>query len=146
MLRAVGGGRHGGKNLPAAAPENQLLKKVPKAPDELMDENSRLIWQTQARVMIDRNQLTVDHLPLLIAYCNSFSIMLIADQRIVSEGITGYTKDGEKKHPALNARADAISALVRIGSLLGLDPTSYRRMTGGGGGGGNGDNEFKEYT
>lgn len=145
MVRSAGGGRKSGKSQLPAAVSEQLVKKVPPAPQELIDTNAALIWRQQARVMIDRSQLTVDHLPLLLAYSNSFAILLQADARIAAEGLTGYTKDGEKKHPVLNARADAISALVRVGSLLGLDPTSYRRMSGGGGGP-SPKNPFDEFT
>lgn len=143
MTRAAGGGRKGGDNLPAVANQH-LLRKVPKAPDELMDDSARLIWQTQARVLIDRGLLTTDHLPLLMGYCNSFALMLKADAMLVDQTIIAATKEGFKKHPAMNVRQDAISCMVRIGSLLGLDPTSHRRLLGGGGGA-DPDNEFGEF-
>lgn len=143
MVRAVGGGRKSGVDLPAATDE-QLLRKVPKAPDELIDQNAILIWKTQARVLIDRKILTEDHLPLLLAYCNSFALMLQAEA-LLKCGIIANTKEGIKKHPAMNVRQDAISSLVRIGSLLGLDPTSYRRMMGGGGDG-DGENPFAAFA
>lgn len=144
--RASGAGRKPGSNLPAAVPDDQLLKKVPKAPDELMDDNSCLIWKSQARVLIDRKVLTEDLLPLLLAYCNSFSIMLKADAMILKDGLISYGELGEKKHPALNARADAISALVRIGSLLGLDPMSHRRLVGGSNSEGGSGGEWSEFN
>lgn len=144
--RATGAGRKPGSNLPAAVPDDQLLKKVPKAPDELMDDNAILIWKSQARVLIDRKVLTEDLLALLLAYCNSFAIMLKADKVISDEGLISYGEHGEKKHPALNARADAISALVRIGSLLGLDPMSHRRLVGVPGSEGGGGGEWGEFN
>ena len=91
--RASGAGRKPGSNLPAAVPDDQLLKKVPKAPDELMDDNSCLIWKSQARVLIDRKVLTEDLLPLLLAYCNSFSIMLKADAMILKDGLIALKLD-----------------------------------------------------
>ena len=50
------------------------------------------------------------------------------------DGITTPTERASK-HPAVAVRQDALSTLVRVGSLLGLDPTSYRRLMGGGGSG-----------
>lgn len=144
--RASGGGRKPGSNLPAAVPDDQLLRKVPKAPEELMDDNAQLIWKSQARVLIDRSVLTEDLLPLLLAYCNSFSIMLKADSVISKEGLVSYGEHGKKKHPALNARADAISAMVRTGSLLGLDPMSHRRLTGVSSDNTGTGNEWQEYS
>ncbi|HEN3355827.1 TPA: P27 family phage terminase small subunit [Yersinia enterocolitica] len=38
---------------------------------------------------------------------------------------------GLKKHPAVAVRNDCVSQLARLGSLLGLDPLSRIRMTGG---------------
>ena len=61
-------------------------------------------------------------------------------------GRSKFEFDEIKKHPAVAVRQDALSTLVRVGSLLGLDPTSYRRLMGGGGGGDpEGDNEFRTF-
>ncbi|WP_456310434.1 P27 family phage terminase small subunit [Serratia proteamaculans] len=51
--------------------------------------------------------------------------------------------DGLKKHPAVSVRNDCVSQLARLGSLLGLDPLSRIRMTGGGGQ--EEENEFNEF-
>lgn len=146
MVRAAGGGRKGGKNLLPSAPANEVMTKAPP-PDELRDDNAVAIWHTQASVLIGRKILTVDHLPLLMAYCNSFSLYLEAEQAISVGGLTVYSaKGGPKKNPVVNVRQDALSAMVRIGSLLGLDPLSMRRMTGGGSGDKDGnENEFSEF-
>lgn len=143
MARASGGGRKPGKDL--LAPLADALTEIPP-PDELLDDNARAVWHTQSRVLIERKLLTIDQAPILLAYCNSFALMLKADLIIQREGLTVYTASGgEKKHPALNARNDAISSLTRIGSLLGFDPTSYRRIMGGSDKSSSGDNEFSEF-
>ncbi|WP_202598524.1 MULTISPECIES: phage terminase small subunit P27 family [unclassified Vibrio] len=146
MTRAAGGGRKSGKSTLPSAPAHEAMTKAPP-PDELRDDNAVAIWKTQTKVLIERRILTVDHLPLLMAYCNSFSLYLEAEAAITEGGMTVYSaKGGPKKNPVVNVRQDALSALVRIGSLLGLDPLSFRRMTGGGGGGNEeGDNEFAEF-
>ena len=82
----------------------------------------------------------------MLAYCDSFALYLTAKKMIKEDGITTPTESGIKKHPAVAVRQDALSTLVRVGSLLGLDPTSYRRLMGGGGGGDpEGDNEFRTF-
>ncbi|MBT2925325.1 phage terminase small subunit P27 family [Vibrio anguillarum] len=146
MVRATGGGRKSGKNTLPSAPAHEALVKI-DPPDELRDDNAMAIWQTQSRVLMDRKLLTIDHGPLLLAYCNSFSLYLEAEQAISTEGLTVYSaKGGPKKNPSVNVRQDALASMVRIGSLLGLDPLSIRRMTGGGSGDKDGnENEFSEF-
>ncbi|MFQ2255788.1 phage terminase small subunit P27 family [Aeromonas hydrophila] len=145
MTRAAGGGRKGGGDLPVA-PSNQIIKRAPPVPPELHYPEAKLLWRSTTKTLIGRQQLTEDHLPLVLAYCNSFGLYLKAELMVLNEGITATTAEGIKKHPAVAVRQDAISSLVRIGSLLGLDPTSYRRLMGGGGGGGpDGENEFKDF-
>ncbi len=146
MVRAVGGGRKSGKNTFPSAPAHEVMTKAPP-PEALRDEDAVLIWKTQSRVLIERQILTVDHLPLLLAYCNSFSMYLEAEREVSEQGLTVSTpRGGPKKNPSVNVRQDALSAMVRIGSLLGLDPLSMRRMTGGGGGSKDGnENEFDEF-
>lgn len=147
MVRAVGGGRKKGKaNLPTAS-KATALKKV-DAPDELRDDNALSIWEMQSQVLIERGILSIDHCPLLMAYCNSFSLYLEAEKVIIDDGLTvSSAQGGEKKHPAINARQDALNSMIRIGSLLGLDPMSYSRMSGGGGKSDQEDgNEFSEFA
>lgn len=146
MVRATGGGRKGGKSTLPSAPAHEALVKI-DPPDELRDDNALAIWQTQSRVLMDRKLLTIDHGPLLLAYCNSFSLYLEAENAISSQGLTVDTPmGGMKKNPSVNVRQDALASMVRIGSLLGLDPLSIRRMTGGGSGDKDGnENEFSEF-
>ncbi|ELI5395215.1 phage terminase small subunit P27 family [Vibrio alginolyticus] len=146
MARAAGGGRKGGKSTLPSAPAHEALIKI-DPPDELRDDNALAIWQTQSRVLMDRKILTIDHGPLLLAYCNSFSLYLQAELEVSREGLTVDTPmGGQKKNPSVNVRQDALASMVRIGSLLGLDPLSIRRMTGGGSGSKDSDeNEFDEF-
>lgn len=146
MARAAGGGRKAGKNTLPSAPAHEALVKI-DPPDQLRDDSALAIWQTQSRVLMDRKLLTIDHAPLLLAYCNSFSLYLEAEQAISNEGLTVFSaKGGPKKNPSVNVRQDALASMVRIGSLLGLDPLSMRRMTGGSSGDKDGnENEFSEF-
>ena len=146
MTRAAGGGRPTGGDLPAVA-SDQLITRAPPVPEDLQDSApAAALWKQTIKILINRKQLTGDHLPLVLAYCDSFDLYLTAKKMIKEDGITTPAESGIKKHPAVAVRQDALSTLVRVGSLLGLDPTSYRRLMGGGGGGDpEGDNEFRTF-
>lgn len=145
MTRAAGGGRPPGGDLPAVASE-QLITRAPPVPEDLQHSApAAALWKRTIKILINRKQLTEDHLPLVLTYCDSFDLYLRAKEMIKTQGITTPTESGIKKHPAVAVRQDALSSLVRVGSLLGLDPTSYRRLMGGGSSGGDGGNEFEEF-
>ncbi|BDO09038.1 hypothetical protein KAM481_33000 [Aeromonas caviae] len=146
MVRAAGGGRPSGGDLPAVA-SDQLITRAPPVPEELQDSTpAAALWKRTIKILITRKQLTEDHLPLVLSYCDSFDLYLAAKKMIREEGIIAQTDTGIKKHPAVAVRQDALSTLVRVGSLLGLDPTSYRRLMGSSGSGGpEGGNEFESF-
>ncbi|WP_136487864.1 phage terminase small subunit P27 family [Vibrio sp. H11] len=147
MTRASGAGRPSGKgNTLPVAPKNEALVSI-DPPEQLRDEQARSMWMMQSQILINRRLLTLDHAPLLLAYCNSYSLYLEAETEIMTSGMTVFSaKGGPKKNPVVNVRQDALASMVRIGSLLGLDPLSLRRMTGGGGGGNHEpENEFNDF-
>lgn len=134
-MRASGGGRK--KNLPAKNQKSSITRIAP--PDELMGEAAIKLWKTQSKILIERGTFEPEDAPVLMAYCNAFELMLIADRVILatakkdleSGGITEVSGTGGlKKHPAVAVRNDSISQIARLGSLLGLDPLSRMRMTG----------------
>lgn len=146
-VRAAGGGKKSrdAKNLPALPAAERVTKISP--PDSLRDDHAIDIWVTQSEVLITRGVLSMADAATLLIYCNSFSLYLQAEKTITDEGLTIATDNGsEKKHPAINARQDALNTFIRTGSLLGLDPLSRTKLMGGGPGSGSGDNEFNEFT
>ncbi len=142
-VRASGGGRKS-KDALTSVGDSSLTRVAP--PPECRDEFAVQIWKTQSKLMIQRGTLAREDLPMLLSYCNSFSMMLEADRDILEDGFYSQTADGgKKKHPAVNVRNDAISQLKMIGSLLGLDPMSRSRIVGGGASNGEDINEFDEF-
>lgn len=134
-IRASGDGRR--KNLPAKSGKSSITRIAP--PDELMGEAAIKLWKTQSKILIERGTFELEDAPLLLAYCNTFQMMLTADQLILNQakmdlesgGITEMSGSGGfKKHPAVAVRNDSISQIARLGSLLGLDPLSRMRNTG----------------
>ncbi|NWN92286.1 phage terminase small subunit P27 family [Marinobacter adhaerens] len=147
-VRASGGGR---KRKTSDKHKSSLTRINP--PDELIDQVAVRVWKTQSKVLIERGTFEIEDAPLLVAYCNSFALMLQAEAMITDKeaehgGLAVPTSDGSiKKSPYVNVRADAISHLTRTGSLLGLDPLTRIRMMGAGSGGdepGEG-NEFDRF-
>ena len=145
-VRASGAGR---KRKTTAQHKSSLTRIAP--PGELLDQQAVRLWKTQSKVLIDRGTFEIEDAPLLVAYCNSFSLMLQAEMKIADAsaedgGMTVPTADGSwKKSPYIGVRNDCISQLGRLGSLLGLDPLTRIRMLGGGKDDENTANEFNEF-
>ncbi|ELP3920188.1 phage terminase small subunit P27 family [Escherichia coli] len=139
--RSAGGGRK--PNLPAKQ-KSSLTRILP--PPELMSDVAIKLWKTQSKILIERGVLELEDAPLLVAYCNAFHLMIEAEKIIATDGLTEMSgMGGLKKHPAIAVRNDSVSQLARLGSLLGLDPFSRIRMTGGGADPDDGGNEFDEF-
>ncbi|MCL2892484.1 P27 family phage terminase small subunit [Brenneria tiliae] len=147
-MRAAGGGR---KRKTTTKNKSGLTRISP--PPDLMSDTAIRIWKTQSKILIERGTFELEDAPLLLAYCNSFHLMIVAEKVIAAAaerdlenrgladvGGTG----GLKKHPAVAVRNDCVSQLARLGSLLGLDPLSRIRMTGGTDGDEE-ENEFDEF-
>lgn len=141
VIRSSGGGRK--HNLPAGQ-KSKLTRIAP--PPELMGDAAVRMWKTQSKILIERGVFELEDAPLLLAYCNAFHLMLKAEKTISEDGLTVSSEmGGEKKHPAVNVRNDAVSQLARLGSLLGLDPFSRIRMTSGKNDPDDEGNEFDEF-
>ena len=145
-VRASGAGR---KRKTNTQHQSSLTRIAP--PDELIDTQAIRLWKTQSKVLIERGTFEIEDAPLLVAYCNSFSLMLKAEMKIADDGaddggMTVPTADGSwKKSPYIGVRNDCISQLGRLGSLLGLDPLTRIRMMGSGKSDDNEENEFNEF-
>lgn len=141
-VRAAGAGR---KNKQRTQASSSITRIAP--PDQLRDELAVKMWKQQSNILIKRGCLEPEDAPILMAYCNAFSLMIEADEMISRDGVTAPTADGIKKHPAIAVRNDSVSQMARLGSLLGLDPLSRTRFTGGNGKKESGEtgNEFDSF-
>ena len=144
-IRAAGGGRK--KNDAFVGVGDPSLTRI-APPEELRDESAISIWKIQSKNLIEAGMMAIDFAPILIAYCNAFSLMVHADEKILENGITSDSAQGGlKTNPAVNVRKDAVAQIARLGSLLGLDPLSRSRMLGVSGSTSDEDeNEFDEFT
>lgn len=132
-VRASGGGR---KSKTTTQHKSSLTRIAP--PDELVNDSAVRIWKTQSKILIERGTFELEDAPLLVAYCNSFAMMLEAEKKIMDfeadgGGMAIRTADGSwKKSPYVGVRNDCVAQLTRTGSLLGLDPLTRIRMLGAG--------------
>ena len=143
-IRAVGGGRK--KNDALISVGDPTLTRV-APPEQCRDEQAVSIWKVQSKIMISRGTLAMEDLPILLAYCNAWSLM-IESQADMMKGLYSETADGgEKVHPSVHINKIAVGQLKMLGSLLGLDPLSRSRVVGTGlTGKGNGEeNEFDDF-
>ena len=142
-IRAAGGGRKK-KDALLSVGDPTLTRVAP--PEQCRDEHAQNIWKAQSKLMIERGTLSREDIPILVAYCNAWSLM-IQTQNDMAETLYSATADGgEKVHPSVNVNKIAVGQLKMLGSLLGLDPLSRARVVGGTNGKPTGEeNPFDEF-
>ncbi len=143
-VRAAGGGRK--KNDALLSVGDPTLTRV-APPEQCRDENAIALWKAQSKIMISRGTLSREDLPILVAYCNAWSVMLQTQEDMANTLYSSTADGGEKVHPSVNINKIAVGQLKMLGSLLGLDPLSRSRVVGTGlnGKGGEDENEFDEF-
>jgi P27 family predicted phage terminase small subunit len=143
-IRAAGGGRK--KNDALLSVGDPTLTRV-APPEQCRDENSINVWKSQSKIMISRGTLSREDLPILVAYCNAWSLMLETQKDMATTLYSSTADGGEKVHPSVNINKIAVGQLKMLGSLLGLDPLSRARIVGTGlnGKGEEEGNEFDEF-
>jgi len=143
-IRAAGGGRK--KNDALLSVGDPTLTRV-APPEQCRDENAINLWKAQSKIMISRGTLSREDLPILVAYCNAWSLMLETQDDMAKTLYSSTADGGEKVHPSVNINKIAVGQLKMLGSLLGLDPLSRSRVVGTGlsGKGDEEENEFNEF-
>ena len=143
-VRAAGAGRK--KNDALLSVGDPSLTRV-APPEQCRDENSINLWKAQSKIMISRGTLSREDLPILVAYCNAWSLMLETQEDMATTLYSSTADGGEKVHPSVNINKIAVGQLKMLGSLLGLDPLSRSRVVGAGlsGKGEEEGNEFDEF-
>lgn len=102
-------------------------------PPEWILGEAREMWLRVTPPLLAQKVLQVTDLHNVEGFCMAYSnwrasAVHIATHGIVMEGATG----GPIKNPALTALAEAAKQMVTFGAMLGLDPASRQRLTGGG--------------
>tara|TARA_R110001583_G_scaffold21308_3_gene80864 strand:+ start:17762 stop:18199 length:438 start_codon:yes stop_codon:yes gene_type:complete len=127
-IRAAGGGRKK-KDALLSVGDPTLTRVAP--PEQCRDEHAKNIWKAQSKLMIERGTLSREDLPILVAYCNAWSLMIQSQDDMAKTLYSSTADGGEKVHPSVNINKIAVGQLKMLGSLLGLDPLSRSRVVGG---------------
>jgi P27 family predicted phage terminase small subunit len=98
-----------------------------------MGEFGKELWETVTPLLCREKILEATDIQNLQVYCNAYDQFREAQQEVKSMGITITTETGSVvKNPALTAVKEATAMMATYGGMLGLDPSSRQRITGGG--------------
>lgn len=129
--RKIAAGNPGKRVINKEEPDFGLVVDI-EAPEWIIGA-AKEMWERVAPPLLKQKVLQITDLHNLEAFCMAYgnwraASTHIAANGLVVEGATG----GPVKNPALTAMAEATKQMVTFGSMLGLDPASRQRLTGGG--------------
>lgn len=123
-------GNPGKRKLNKNEPDFALVTNI-DAP-EWMCPLSQEMWQRVVPSLLAEKVLCVTDLHNVEAFCTAYANWRAAQASVSQFGIVVTSAMGSPiKNPALTAQKEAAAQMVTFGSLLGLDPSSRSRLTGG---------------
>ena len=92
------------------------------------------MWKCIVPELLKKKILKITDLHNIEMFCFAYQNLRQAQREVAMMGITLTTDQGSViKNPALTAVNEASKQMAQFGSMLGLDPASRARLTGGGG-------------
>lgn len=123
-------GNPGKRKLNTDEPDFALVTKI--EPPEWLCANSQEMWKRVVPSLLAEKILCITDLHNAEAFCTAYANWRAAQAAVVQFGIVVTSAMGSPiKNPALTAAKEAMAQMVTFGSLLGLDPSSRSRLTGG---------------
>lgn len=124
-------GNPGKRALNKSEPDFGLVMTV-NCPD-WMGEFGRELWETVCPLLCRERVLEATDVQNLEIYCNAYDLFRCAQVEIKAHGLTvpGAT-GGVVKNPAATVLKESVGTMASYGGMLGLDPSSRQRLTGGG--------------
>ncbi|MDR7015057.1 phage terminase small subunit P27 family [Acinetobacter sp. 3657] len=97
-------------------------------------EHAAMMWRSVIPELLKNKVLRITDMHNVEAFCIAYHNWRSAQKEVALFGVT-MTNDqgGVIKNPALTVLNEASKQMVTFGSLLGLDPSSRSRLTGGNG-------------
>lgn len=97
-----------------------------------MGDHGRQLWETVAPLLCRERVLEATDIQNLEVYCSAYDQFRMAQEEVRNNGVTvmGAT-GGLIKNPAVTALKEATAMMATYGGMLGLDPSSRQRLTGG---------------
>ena len=96
-------------------------------------EFAPVIWQSVVPELLKNGVLRITDMHNVEAFCMAYDNYRQCQKDIAENGVTVMGGNGNlAKNPALTAINEAMKQMTMFGSMLGLDPSSRQRLTGGG--------------
>ncbi|WP_151732530.1 phage terminase small subunit P27 family [Acinetobacter ursingii] len=97
-------------------------------------EFASVIWTSIVPELLKNKILCITDMHNLEAFCIAYENWRKAQREVAAHGIVVEgAQGGPIKNPALTAMNESSRQMATFGALLGLDPSSRQRLTGGGG-------------
>lgn len=123
-------GNPGKRALNTAEPDFSAVTRV--EPPEWMQPLAIQMWENVLPELLAQRIVCITDLHNVEAFCTAYANWRAAQQLVVEHGPLMTSAMGSPmKNPALTAAKEAMAQMVTFGALLGLDPSSRSRLTGG---------------
>lgn len=126
-------GNPGKRALNNQAPEFTELINV-EVPDYMIDlEFASMMWGLVVPELLKNKILCLTDMHNVEAFCIAYQTFRKAQIEVALHGVVVEgAQGGPVKNPALTALNEASKQMSSFGAMLGLDPSSRQRLTGGG--------------
>ena len=95
-------------------------------------EYAMQMWKSVVPELLKRKILKITDLHNIEMFCFAYQNLRKSQLEVATMGVTLTTNQGSViKNPALTAVNEASKQMAQFGSMLGLDPVSRARLTGG---------------
>jgi P27 family predicted phage terminase small subunit len=112
--------------------EPQFTQITHVDPPEWMEPLAVQMWETVVPELLAQRIVCITDLHNVEAFCTAYANWRAAQEMVVQHGPVVTSAMGSPiKNPALTAAKEAMAQMVTFGALLGLDPSSRSRLTGG---------------
>lgn len=99
---------------------------------EWLGDYGRELWETIAPLLCREKILSATDIQNVEIYCSAYQQFREAEDHIKENGLVLIgAMGGAIKNPAATAKNEAIKQMASVGGMLGLDPSSRQRLTGG---------------
>ena len=122
-------GNPGKRALNTAEPDFGLVQTV-DCPI-WMGEFGRELWETVAPLLCKERVIEATDVQNLEVYCNAYDQFRMGQEEVRKNGVTVMGANSMVKNPAVTAVKEAAAMMATYGGMLGLDPSSRQRLTGG---------------
>ena len=127
-------GNKGKRPLNSNAPEFSEVTDIDVPEYMLQMDNAAMMWRSVIPELLKNKVLRITDMHNVEAFCIAYHNWRSAQKEVAMLGVTMTTDQGSViKNPALTALNEASKQMATFGAMLGLDPSSRGRLTGGNG-------------